>query len=384
MVIRLGIIGLSADPTAWATRAHVSPFKPGGPLADQFKLTALATSNPDSAKAAAKAHGIPLEKAYSNPEDIANDPDVDMVVVSVKVPMHKQLMMPALQAKKDVFVEWPLSRNLAEAEEMAALAKKQGVKTYVGLQARVSAPMLKAKELVSSGALGRITSVTVLGADGGLLNLPDKVKYINDPDSGASILSVPTGHNLDAVLFALSSEISSLSATMTITHPTIRYISSDGSLSAPEPRKVADNIALSGTLTPSGAALSYHNYIVSPSTPSTFQCIISGEKGALMMEGPGFSVQVVPPKLYRSEMPEGGKEKTSYDDKTAGPTWKEVELPDAGMEGHFGGVAELYDAIAKGKGKEDGIVDFDEALKRHRMLDAIEWSAKNGTKQRYL
>lgn len=85
MVTRLGIIGLSADQAAWATMAHVSSFKPGGPLADQYKLTALATSNPDSAKVAAKAHGLPLEKAYSNPKDIANDPDVDMVVVSVKV-----------------------------------------------------------------------------------------------------------------------------------------------------------------------------------------------------------------------------------------------------------------------------------------------------------
>lgn len=85
MVIRIGIIGLSADQAAWATMAHVQPIKDGGSLAQHFKLTALQTSNPDSAKAAAEAHGLPPEKAYSNPEDIANDPDVDLVVVSVKV-----------------------------------------------------------------------------------------------------------------------------------------------------------------------------------------------------------------------------------------------------------------------------------------------------------
>jgi len=85
MVIRVGIIGLSAEQSAWATMAHVQAIKEDGPLSGHFKLTALATSNPDSAKAAAKAHGLPLEKGYSNPEDIANDPDVDLVVVSVKV-----------------------------------------------------------------------------------------------------------------------------------------------------------------------------------------------------------------------------------------------------------------------------------------------------------
>lgn len=85
MVIRVGVIGLSADQSAWATIAHVQAIKEGGPLSEHFKLTALATSNPDSAKAAAKSHGLPLEKGYSNAEDIANDPDVDLVVVSVKV-----------------------------------------------------------------------------------------------------------------------------------------------------------------------------------------------------------------------------------------------------------------------------------------------------------
>lgn len=59
--------------------------------------------------------------------------------------MHKELTMPALHAKKDVFVEWPLGNGLAEAEEMAAFAKKQGVKAYVCLQSRLQPPMLKAR-----------------------------------------------------------------------------------------------------------------------------------------------------------------------------------------------------------------------------------------------
>lgn len=50
--------------------------------------------------------------------------------------MHYPLAMPALKAKKKVIVEWPLGRNTAEAEEMAALAKSQGVQTAVSLQAR--------------------------------------------------------------------------------------------------------------------------------------------------------------------------------------------------------------------------------------------------------
>ena len=84
MAIRLGIIGLSADPGAWASMAHLAPLK-SDKLSKQYAITALATSSPESAKASAKVHGVAEGKAYSQPEDIAKDPDVDMVVVSVKV-----------------------------------------------------------------------------------------------------------------------------------------------------------------------------------------------------------------------------------------------------------------------------------------------------------
>ena len=82
--IGVGLIGLSADPSAWATSAHSSPLK-SAPLNEKFKLVAVGTSSPETAKKAAEAHGVSADKAYSSAEAIANDKDVDLVVVSVKV-----------------------------------------------------------------------------------------------------------------------------------------------------------------------------------------------------------------------------------------------------------------------------------------------------------
>ena len=65
------------------------------------------------------------------------------LILNLQVPLHKHLTSPALEAKKDVFVEWPLGNGLQEAEELAALAKKQGVKTLVGLQSRLSPSIQK-------------------------------------------------------------------------------------------------------------------------------------------------------------------------------------------------------------------------------------------------
>lgn len=142
MTIRVGIIGLSASPSAWATLAHVAPLRSPA-LSPYYTLTAVCTSSPESALAAARAHGVAAEHAHSDPEAMARDPEVDLVVVSVKVTMHYALAMPALRAGKDVFVEWPLGNDLKEAEEMAAQAKEKGVKTIVGLQARYRPAIMK-------------------------------------------------------------------------------------------------------------------------------------------------------------------------------------------------------------------------------------------------
>ena len=99
MTIRLGIIGLSADKSAWATAAHIGPLK-APPLSDSYTVTALATSSPESAQRAAEVHGISKAKAYSSAEDIARDPDVDMVVVSVKVCAAYLKFVSTLKAHK--------------------------------------------------------------------------------------------------------------------------------------------------------------------------------------------------------------------------------------------------------------------------------------------
>jgi predicted dehydrogenase len=100
---------------------------------------------------------------YGDPSETASDPGVDVVAVSVKVPMHKSLLLPAIDAGKDVFCEWPLARNLPEAREIVQLAKNKGVKTAIGLQARQDPAILKAKEIVRSGQIGKVMGTNMFG-----------------------------------------------------------------------------------------------------------------------------------------------------------------------------------------------------------------------------
>jgi predicted dehydrogenase len=91
MPIRVGIVGLSTDEEAWATSIHVNFIKANP---NMYTLVALATSSPESAAASGKVHGLPAEKCYSSSKALAEDPDVDLVVIAVKVRVAINTIFP--------------------------------------------------------------------------------------------------------------------------------------------------------------------------------------------------------------------------------------------------------------------------------------------------
>src|SRR6476646_3068887 len=97
--IRVGIVGatLTQGGSGWGANAHVPALK----VLPDYELTAVCTAHEDTAQAAAAAFGA--QRAYHNMADLVAQPDIDLVVVSVKVPGHYDLVMTALNAGKAVF-----------------------------------------------------------------------------------------------------------------------------------------------------------------------------------------------------------------------------------------------------------------------------------------
>ena len=136
-------------------------------------------------------------KAYGDATALASDPDVDLVVVAVNIAKHYELAKPALEAGKDVFVEWPLGKTTAEAQELRDLARAKGVRTIVGAQARASPLLEKIKELVDGGEIGNVISTTVVGTFAPIAHdlWIQGAEYVLDRDSGGNTLSInPLGH----------------------------------------------------------------------------------------------------------------------------------------------------------------------------------------------
>ena len=88
--IRIGFIGLSTS--GWATRAHLEFLKQTA----KYQLIGICNSSKSSSENAIRHHSLPhTTKAYGSPEELAADPDIDLVVVSVRTDKHGPAVRPA-------------------------------------------------------------------------------------------------------------------------------------------------------------------------------------------------------------------------------------------------------------------------------------------------
>lgn len=88
--------------------------------------------------------------------DELKDSEFDAVVVSTTEHTHAFATLPALQRKKHVYCEKPLTHNIHEARVITEAAKQAGVATQMGTQVHASNNYRRVVELVQSGAIGPI------------------------------------------------------------------------------------------------------------------------------------------------------------------------------------------------------------------------------------
>lgn len=138
---KVGIVGLQPG-RSWAARGHVPALRA---LPESYEIAGVANTNLESSQAAAAAMGLP--KAYANVAEMVSAPEIDIVTVTVKVAHHLEIVKAAIEAGKHVYCEWPLGYGLAEAEELAAVARAKGLLGVIGTQARVAPEIEHLKQL---------------------------------------------------------------------------------------------------------------------------------------------------------------------------------------------------------------------------------------------
>jgi predicted dehydrogenase len=335
---------------SWAETAHLPYWK----KSDRYDIVSLQNTSKEGAERAVAHHKLPNNPAcYGDIESLVKDTNVNMIAVSVKVPLHASAIRPALEAGRDVFSEWPLGKNLAETQELATLAKEKGVRTMIGLQARQNPVIRKVKDLVQGGEIGTVLGSTLTGY-GGIFAapVPDNQSYLLEIENGANILSIPLAHTLDAVCYALG-ELSSLVATLANNQPRILLQSGET-----VDKTAHDFISFSGILERDDGVLSVVYQAGSSPIGKDLLWEIYGSKGTLVVQGNTGHGQMATLTL-----------------KATNSSGELVEVEGLEQGGPSYNVGKAWEAYAA---TDDHPPNFDDAVARHRLIDAIYRSDEKG------
>jgi predicted dehydrogenase len=358
--LRIGLIGAQGR---WGPRAHV----PAITRLPQTELYAVCTAHADTAQAAADTFGV--KRAYSDDKAMDADPQVEAALVAVRVPAHYELSKNALEAGKHVYCEWPLGANTQEAEALAALAHKKNVRTMVGLQRRASPAYMYLRDLVNEGYVGEVLSVNMTQIGGGVLTRTSDRTWQRDVTLGANTLTIWFGHAIDALCMVVG-ELTEVSAQIATRVPqwfesdTKRYVD----VTSPDNIMVVGRLASGAVVSACVAHQPYHG--------SGYRLEVYGKKGTLAMIGGGDAGQETKRKIVGGRKDDAALKELPVPDRFK---WVPEAVREGGSSYDVGQMwVKFAEAIRTGAAVE---ADFDHAVRRHRMLDAIRRAAETGVRQ---
>jgi predicted dehydrogenase len=92
-------------------------------------------------------------------KELLDDKEIDAILIAVPDHWHKQVVVDALAAGKDVYCEKPMSHNPADGVEMVAAAGKADRIVQIGAQRTSSVLCAKVKEMIAQGAIGDLNLI---------------------------------------------------------------------------------------------------------------------------------------------------------------------------------------------------------------------------------
>ncbi|MDA3941473.1 MAG: Gfo/Idh/MocA family oxidoreductase [Spirochaetia bacterium] len=153
-------IGIAMAGFGYIGKVHLLGYK-DIPLIYQNKLPKIemkAVCRSSSEKAALTAIENGFEKGYSSFDEMLLDKEINIIDIVTPNYLHKEQIIKALEAGKDVLCEKPLGLNSKEAEEISAAVKKTGKQLGMIFNYRFIPAIQQAKKLINEGRLGKVYS----------------------------------------------------------------------------------------------------------------------------------------------------------------------------------------------------------------------------------
>jgi phthalate 4,5-cis-dihydrodiol dehydrogenase len=194
--LNVGVVGLGL------AAASVMPAMVAMP---HVNLVAGADINPRALQAFTTQYDA---KTYTSIEALCDDPDIDTVWIATPNTFHCPHVLLGAARGKHVIVEKPMAISLSEASRMIEAAERHGVQLLCGGSRSSSAVVRKMREVVVSGALGRLHAMTTWSATDWMLRprRPDEL----DMSQGGGVVYRQAPHQVDSVRLLAGGRVSSV------------------------------------------------------------------------------------------------------------------------------------------------------------------------------
>lgn len=175
--IRWGILGTGSIATTFATALKNM---------DDSIITAVASRNYERAKEYAKRFDI--DKSYASYEDLALDPDIDVIYIAVPHTEHKSMASLCIRNKKAVLCEKPFTINGRDTEKLISLAEENKVFLMEAMWTKFLPANHIVKEWIKEGRIGKVLHIKA--AFGFRANYDPKSRLYNPSLGGGALLDV--------------------------------------------------------------------------------------------------------------------------------------------------------------------------------------------------
>lgn len=199
-------IGVGLISVGWMGRLHSRAYRA---LPDHFpelgvQPRLVVAADPIEAARDQATTRLGYERAVAAYQDVLADPAVDVVSICSPNFLHREMAVAAAEAGKPFWIEKPMGRYASDSRQIHDAVRAAGVITSVGFNYRHAPAIQRARALVRSGRLGRITNVR-----GSLL-----ADYSSDPAApltwrfereraGSGVLGDLLSHGLDLAQYVV-------------------------------------------------------------------------------------------------------------------------------------------------------------------------------------
>lgn len=196
--LKLGIIGLGRAFTL------MLPTFASHPL---IKIVAASDPRADARERFVSEFGA---KIFENVEALCSDPEVEAVYVASPHQFHVDHAKLAARCGKHVLVEKPMALSLDDCREMIEAAKQANTKLLVGHSHSYDLPYLRTREMIRSGAYGRVRMINALNFTD-FLYRPRRAEEL-DTKAGGGVIFSQAAHQVDIVRLLSTSKAVSVRA----------------------------------------------------------------------------------------------------------------------------------------------------------------------------